>query len=158
MTTVDSILKKKGGQVQCIRKEACVLEAAQRMNEQTIGALVVLDEDRVVGIITERDILRRIVAVQRDPARTQVREVMTWPVIGCHPQMDVSECRQIITEKRIRHLPVVQGDQLLGMVTSGDILALDLISKTVQIEYLNEYHYQGPAPNGDADSLCASVS
>ena len=107
MATVQALLAKKGGQVVTIGVADSALTAATLMNERGIGGLVVLDGGRVAGMFTERDILRRVVAMRRDPAATPVSEVMTTPVAFCRLETTLSECRAVMTEKRIRHLPVV---------------------------------------------------
>jgi CBS domain-containing protein len=141
MATVKNLLDKKGSFVAPINKGDTVLHAAQVMNTRRIGALVVTEGDNVVGIISERDILTRIVAAQRDPTTVLVGEVMSSPVAVCHPNTDLEECRSVMTEKRIRHLPVVDQGRLAGIVTSGDILAQEVHQQQRTIEYLHEYIY-----------------
>lgn len=142
MAQVRELLAKKSGEVITITPDASVLDAAIRMNAHKIGALVVLDGETVVGIITERDILQRLVAAQHDPASTQVRQVMTADVICIEPTMDIDEARQIVMTQRIRHLPVIGRDgQLMGIVSIGDLNAWDLDGARVTIRYLHEYLY-----------------
>jgi CBS domain-containing protein len=95
----------------------------------------------VVGVFTERDVLRRVVAERRDPADTRLREVMTSPVISCRPDTDLDECRKLVTEKRVRHLPVMQGDELCGIITSGDILAQQVRDQQEALDYLNSWAF-----------------
>lgn len=139
MPTVQSILGRKGGQVVSIGAGETVLAAASLMNERTIGGLVVTDGERVIGIFTERDILRRVVASQKDPAATLVRDVMTSPVACCRPDTSLAECRSVMTEKRIRHLPVVERERLCGIVTIGDLMAEEVGEHQATIEYLQSY-------------------
>ena len=139
MTTVQSVLAKKGGQVVTIGVADSALTAATLMNERGIGGLVVLDAGRVAGMFTERDILRRVVAMKRDPAATLVREVMTTPVAFCRQETTLDECRAVMTEKRIRHLPVVDEKGVCGIVTIGDLMAHDVKDQEATIQYLNEY-------------------
>lgn len=139
MTTVESVLAKKGGQVVTIGVTDTALVAATLMNERGIGGLVVLDGGRVAGMFTERDILRRVVAMRRDPATTPVREVMTSPVAYCRRETTLDECRAVMTEKRIRHLPVVDEKGVCGIVTIGDLMAHDVTDQQATIQYLNEY-------------------
>ena len=115
------------------------LKAATLMNERGIGGLVVLDGGRVAGMFTERDILRRVVAMRRDPATTPVREVMTSPVAYCRLETTLDECRAVMTDKRIRHLPVVDEKGVCGIVTIGDLMAHDVTDQQATIQYLNEY-------------------
>jgi len=139
MSTVQSVLAKKGGQVVTIGVADTALMAATLMNERAIGGLVVLDGGHVVGMFTERDILRRVVAMRRDPAATPVREVMTSPVAYCRRETTLDECRAVMTEKRIRHLPVVDEKGVCGIVTIGDLMAHDVTDQQATIQYLNEY-------------------
>ena len=115
------------------------LTAATLMNERGIGGLVVLDAGRVAGMFTERDILRRVVAMRRDPATTPVSEVMTSPVAFCRRETTLNECRAVMTEKRIRHLPVVDEKGVCGIVTIGDLMAHEVTDQEATIQYLNEY-------------------
>src|SRR3954452_19037862 len=123
MPTVDDILKQKGTSVATADRKCSVLEAAQEMNARRIGSVVVTDGPRVVGMFTERDILMRVVAARCDPERTQVGEVMTTPILFCRPESDLGEVKHLVTSRRIRHIPVLRGNELVGLITSGDILA-----------------------------------
>lgn len=148
MATVHSILSRKGADVLTIDADASVLAAADRMNERGIGGLVVTEAERMVGIITERDILRRVVAAQRNPSLTPIRSVMTTPVACCKPETTLLECRTVMTERRIRHLPVVNDKGLCGIVTIGDLLATEVGEREATIEYLSGYIF-GPGLGGD---------
>jgi CBS domain-containing protein len=139
MATVQTILAKKGSEVVSTTVTDTVLAAARLMNERAIGGLVVLDGDRVAGMFTERDILRRVVAMRRDPAGTLVGEVMTTPIAVCRRETLLGECRAVMTEKRIRHLPVVDADRVCGIVTIGDLMAHEVTEHQATIQYLNEY-------------------
>jgi CBS domain-containing protein len=139
MATVQSILMGKGAHVVSIGVADSALAAARLMNQRGIGGLVVTDGDRVIGIVTERDILRRVVATQRDPGATLVRDVMTAPVACCRPDTTLAECRGVMTNKRIRHLPVVDDKGLCGIVTIGDLLAHEVTEHEATIQYLNSY-------------------
>ncbi len=139
MDTVADILKHKGQGVVSVGPTETVLEAARRMNEQGIGGVVVLEGDQIVGIFTERDILRRVVAEKRDPAATEVKDVMTTPVTRCRAKATLEECIAVMTDKRIRHLPVIDDDGIAGIITSGDVLAHQVREQEFQIEHLNKY-------------------
>jgi CBS domain-containing protein len=140
MPTVQDILDRKGNKIITISPQATVLEAAQKMQTERIGALLVLGDSReMLGIFTERDILQRVVAKQRDPSGTRVEEVMSTPVACCKPATTVAECRDAMTINRIRHLPVVQDKDLVGMVSSGDLIAQEVRSQQSTIEYLHAY-------------------
>lgn len=119
-----------------------VLAAAQLMTARGIGGLIVKEHDALAGIFTERDILRRVVGGQRDPAATRVREVMTAPVLTVRPETLVKECRALFTERRIRHLPVLDAEgRVCGVVTSGDLLAFEADEARTTIEHLEGYVY-----------------
>lgn len=139
MATVQSILNRKGARVVTIGEDATVLDAARRMNEHRIGALVVTRGDKVVGIFSERDILNRVVAAQREPSKTRVAEVMTSPVLVCAPETTRDECRAVMREKRVRHLPVVADGRLVGVVSIGDMYEAVEADQESTIQYLYEY-------------------
>lgn len=139
MPTAQSVLDRKGTEVATVDRHATILDAARLMNERRIGALVVVDKEKVVGIFTERDILCRVVAEECDPAQTHVGDVMTSPMACCRRDTKIAECQAVMTDKRIRHLPVVEAGTLYGMISSGDILALNSDDQQATIEYLNEY-------------------
>lgn len=139
MGTVKDILAKKGRDVATVTRDQTVLAAAEEMNRRRIGSLVVVEEGTVVGIFTERDILTRVVAARRDPAATRVEEVMTTPVAVCRPDTRIEECRGVMTNQRIRHLPVIADGRLAGIVTSGDVLASEMAEQQQTITYLQEY-------------------
>jgi CBS domain-containing protein len=139
MATVKDILGQKGRDVVTIVADDAVLSAARLMNKRGIGGIVVIEDDEVIGIFTERDILRRVVAERRDPTTTLIRDVMTTPVMTCKPEAKLEECMGLMSDKRIRHIPAVDADGLCGMVTSGDILAYQVSEQADTIQYLNSY-------------------
>jgi len=141
MPKAQSILDQKGSDVATVAHDATVLEAAKLMNSRKIGAAVVTDGDRVVGIFTERDILTRIVASGKAPDEVKVASVMTSPMACCRRDTSLAECKATMTSKRIRHLPVVEDGKLYGIISSGDILATESVSQQATIEYLHEYIY-----------------
>jgi CBS domain-containing protein len=141
MATVTDILSKKGTSVVTLSAEDSVLDAARVMNEKGIGGLVVTDGGAMAGIFTERDILRRVVAEQRDPAATPLRDVMTSPVVYCPPDAKLEDLTALMTAKRIRHLPVMDDDELRGIITTGDILAHAVKEQAYTIDYLHKYVY-----------------
>jgi len=141
MPKVSDILGRKSGEVASVGEQDTVLTAARKMNERKIGSVVVAHDETVVGIFTERDILVRVVAKGLDPAATRVGDVMTRPVAVCHSETKLEECKSIISGKRIRHLPVVDGGRLVGIITSGDLLANEAAEQQETIEYLYEYLY-----------------
>jgi CBS domain-containing protein len=142
MATVRDILAKKGPHVWSIGGEATVLQAAQFMTEHKIGALIVLDGEHIAGMFSERDILQRVVAEGRDPTRTTVGDVMTTEVACCTLDTPLEEARGAMKNRRIRHLPVVDGDErLLGVVSIGDLNAYQVADQEQTIFLLNEYLY-----------------
>ena len=141
MPSVRDILARKGGACVSIAPDASVAEAARLMNERGIGGVLVLEGDRLVGIFTERDVMRRVIAEHRDPAQTPVIQVMTAPVVTCLPETSLEELGAILSSRRIRHLPVVGAEGLCGVVTSGDLLAYQVADQAATIQYLNNYMF-----------------
>ncbi|MDH4130724.1 MAG: CBS domain-containing protein [Gemmatimonadota bacterium] len=141
MATVHDILKRKGVTVVSVPRSTSVLEAAQLMNDRGIGAVLVTDGAGLAGIFTERDVMRRVVAAQRDPAMTPVADVMTTSLATTTSAATVDECASLMTSRRIRHLPVLDGDALAGLVTIGDLMAFQVDEQASTIAQLNSYVY-----------------
>lgn len=141
MKTLRDIYENRERSVAAVGREDSVLDAARLMNEKRIGSVVVLDGEKVVGILTERDVLTGVVAAQRHPAATKVEKVMSSPCIVADPDDSVERARNIMSEKRIRHLPVVDNGSLVAIVSSRDVLASAHREQEEQIQYLNEYLY-----------------
>jgi CBS domain-containing protein len=140
MATVTAILDVKGPHVLTVGKEATVLQAALLMNEHKVGALVVTEDERIVGMFTERDVLRRVVGEQRDPGTTQVCDVMTTEVACCTPETTLEEARGAMKNRRIRHLPVTDGDsRLRGLISIGDLNAHEMTTQEQTIHMMHEY-------------------
>lgn len=140
MANMRDILAIKGPKVFSIHPEATALDAARSMNEYKIGALLVMADERIVGMFTERDILQRIVAEERAPGHTLVADVMTTEVACCRPETTLEEARGAMKNRRIRHLPVVDEDgRLHGMVSIGDLNAYESHNHEVTIHFLEEY-------------------
>ncbi len=141
MAMVREILQKKGSQVWSIGTGATVLQAALLMNEHHIGGLVVIDQGRVAGMMTERDVLR-LVAEGRNPAITTVGEMMTSEVICCSPQTPLDEAKSAMKNRRVRHIPVVSdGDRLEGVISIGDLNAYETADHEQTIFLMSEYIY-----------------
>jgi CBS domain-containing protein len=119
-----------------------VIKAVELMAAQNFGSVVVKSDGQFVGIFTERDVLNRVVAKRLDTERTTVKQVMSAPVVCCQKETTISECKSIMTKKKLRHLPVVDGSELLGMVSAGDILAYEANEQEHTIKYLHEYLYE----------------
>jgi CBS domain-containing protein len=142
MPTVSDVLAEKGEHMYCIEASATVLEATRKMNEHKIGALVVTNEGRVVGMFTERDVLRRVVTEEKAPSKTIIANVMTEDVICCQPEMDLDEVAAVMKDRRIRHVPVCDDDgKLHGMISIGDVNAAYATHQQSQIHFLNDYIY-----------------
>jgi CBS domain-containing protein len=139
MSTVRDILARKGSTLISVRPTDTVLRAATLMNDEGIGGVLVMDGAQLAGIFTERDVLRRVVAAGRDPARTAVSEVHTSSVVTCGPETSIDECAALMTARHIRHLPVRQGGALVGLVTIGDVLAFQVSEQQTTIEQMNNY-------------------
>jgi CBS domain-containing protein len=134
---VREILARKGTMVLSVSPETSVADAVRTMNESGVGSLVVLLREEVVGIFSERDVLVRVVDALRDPLSTAVEEVMSTRLVTIGPDAMVAEGMRVMTEKRVRHLPVMEGRQLLGIVSIGDLtkaVVEDLQQEVVQLE------------------------
>ena len=139
MASVAEILAKKGHDVFVIEESESVLTAVEKMLEKDVGALVVTRDGAVAGIFTERDYFRRI-TVQPHPNRlVPVKEVMSSPVIYVTPETPVQECMTLMTQCRIRYLPVIDGTALAGIVSIGDLVKLHAEEKDVEIRFLHEF-------------------
>lgn len=134
MGTVKDILNEKGTVMHSVGATTTVLDAARAMNEHKIGSLTVTLDGKLVGILTERDIMTRVVAEHRDPELTKVGEVMTRDVLTCRPDTKLNEARRVMREKRVRHLPVMQDSELKGMVSIGDLNQAEngVLAETIQ--------------------------
>lgn len=141
MNKVWQILKVKGNQVWSISKDASVLDALKLMAEKQLGSVMVMDGEQAVGIFSERDYARRVVLEGKKSDSTRVGEVMTKDLITVSPNQSVRECMEIMTEKHIRHLPVFENGQMVGIVSIGDIVK-DLIGELeFMVDQLQNYIY-----------------
>ncbi|MBX3322049.1 MAG: CBS domain-containing protein [Phycisphaeraceae bacterium] len=139
MDTVRQIIGEGGQSVHSVAPTDTVLTAAQRMNDHHIGSLVVLDGSKLVGIVTERDVMRRVVATQRDPMETSVREIMTADVLTCSPKTSISQAKAVMRDRRIRHLPVCEHDRLVGIISIGDLNAFENHQLCTTLDMLEAY-------------------
>ncbi|NJL30791.1 MAG: CBS domain-containing protein [Phycisphaerales bacterium] len=140
MKTARDILAGKGTNIVSIGSNATVLDAALLMNDHKIGCMVVMDQGRIVGIFSERDVLVRVVGKRRDPATTKIAEVMTREVICSGPEAPLDELRSVFRNRRIRHLPVCEPDgKLLGLLSIGDLNMVESQLQETHIHYLEEY-------------------
>ena len=144
MTDVAKVLEEKGGEVLQIEASATVFDAIKRMVESNVGALLVTEDGRVSGIVTERDYLRRVTLEGRTEKETLVREIMTAPLVYATPETSVEECMAIMTERRIRHVPVfADGRELVGIVSIGDLVKFQSKEQSFQIKFLTDYIESG---------------
>ena len=140
MTTVAEILKTKGDSlVHTIQPDDLVFDALQRMADKGIGALMVMQGEAIVGIVTERDYARKIALKGRTSALTKVRDVMTTAVMFVQPSQTSEECMALMTENRVRHLPVVDQDKLIGLVSIGDLVKNIISEQKFVIKQLQRY-------------------
>ena len=140
MTAVADILKAKGNAaVHTIGPDDSVLDALQRMADKRIGALLVTEGETIVGIVTERDYARKIALKGRTSALTRVRDVMTSEVMFVKPSQTSEECMALMTDNRLRHLPVVSNDKLIGLISIGDLVKDIISEQKFVIEQLEHY-------------------
>jgi CBS domain-containing protein len=136
---VKEILDEKGHDVLQIDEEASVYEAVEQMVEAGVGSLLVTRTGEVAGIFTERDYLRRMTLEGRNDKDTPVRDVMSSPLVVVTPENTIDECMAMMTDRRIRHLPVVDGSDVVGVVSIGDIVKFKSKQQSFEIKYLTDY-------------------
>ena len=136
---IRDILRNKGNDVVCVDLRATVLEAVQVMNDHHVGAVLVLDEGNLVGIFSERDVLVRLVAAQRDPRHTWVRDVMTTRIYTTSPDDSLLEVMRLMTDRRCRHIPVIEADRLVGLVSIGDLTKATQRNLRQEVRELSRY-------------------
>ena len=139
MGSVADILDAKGHAVLTIGGTATVFQAIETMVDANVGALLITDGSSILGIITERDYLRRVTLQGLDERETPVHEIMSTPVVYVTPETEIEECMALMTERRIRHVPVVDGDELVGVISIGDLVKFQSREQSFQIRYLTEY-------------------
>ena len=139
MSTVSEVLTDKGSDVHVIDLHATVFDAIAQMVRYGVGALLVVEEEGVRGIITERDYLRKVAIEGRTSRTTMVHEIMTSPVLAVRPSDDLDDCLALMTERRVRHLPVIDKGRLVGLVSIGDLVKATLDEQRFLIEQLEHY-------------------
>ena len=137
--TVRSVLAQKSHVLCSISPESSVYDAIAIMSEKYIGALVVLSAGRLVGIITERDYARKVILQGRQSRETSVREIMSAPVLFVTPEQTIGNCMHLMTSRQIRHLPVLEGDQIIGIVSIGDLVNWIVMTQDDTIRHLHNY-------------------
>jgi len=136
---IDSVLKLKGSQIWSVAPTATVYDAIEKMSAKGIGALLVLADGSLAGIISERDYARKVILRDRSSKQTQVQEIMTTPVVTVTPQHSVEECMRMMTENRVRHLPVVDRDKVVGIISIGDLVNWIISAHEETIGHLQSY-------------------
>jgi len=139
MKTVTQLLQAKGREVHSIGPDARVFEALKLMADRNVGALVVMEGTKLVGIISERDYARKVILLSKSSHDIAVREIMTGKVITVRPGQTVEECMALMTGRRIRHLPVTEGDQLIGVLSIGDLVKEVIAEQEATIKQLESY-------------------
>jgi CBS domain-containing protein len=139
MLRVKHLLARKGSEIWSVDAAEPVLKAIQIMADHHIGALPVLSEGRLAGIISERDYARKVILKGRSSADTAVRQIMSSPVVTVEPEDGVRHCMELVTAKRIRHLPVVEGDRMVGMISIGDLVRAVIEEQQETIEQLERF-------------------
>ena len=139
MKLVQHLLDRKGRELISIVQDASVFDAIKLMADRGVGSLLVMDDTDLKGIVTERDYARKVIIKGRSSESTQVREIMSIDLITATPQQSVNECMTMITDKRIRHLPVVAGDEVVGLISIGDLVQAIISDQQEEIEQLGQY-------------------
>lgn len=139
MARISEILRRKGTDVLKIEASATVFEAIKKIVEHNVGSILVTRDGDVIGIMTERDYLRKIAILGRTSHDTIVEQIMTTPLVYITPETTIEESMAIMTDRRIRHLPVVESDEVIGVVSIGDLVKFQTQEQSFQIKYLTEY-------------------
>jgi len=139
METAAQLLKHKGGGIYSVDPDAPVIDAIRLMAEYGCGALLVMQSQQLVGVVSERDYARKVILKGFSSSEIPVRQIMSAPVLTIEPGKSVRDCMKVMTEKRIRHLPVVEGTRVLGVLSIGDLVRAVLAEQQQQIEELERY-------------------
>ncbi|MGN2252855.1 CBS domain-containing protein [Frateuria sp. GZRe12] len=139
MRQVRHLLQSKGSDVYAIAPEAPVLDAIRQMAERRVGALVVMKGETLSGIVSERDYARKVILQGRSSAQTAVADIMSGEPLTISPETDVFDCMRLCTERRVRHLPVVEGERVVGVISIGDLVKAVIDAQAEQIEQLQRY-------------------
>ena len=139
MTTLNQILQVKGQSVWSVSPNDTVYDTIKLMADKNVGALVVLEGEKLTGIISERDYARKVILKGKSSRETAVKEIMSSDVVTIRPNQSIEECMALMTHKRVRHLPVLEGDKLLGMISIGDIVKAIISEQEYTIKQLENY-------------------
>src|SRR5258706_11009107 len=137
--TIGEILNNKGAEVWSVSPEATVFDAISIMADKNVGALLVIQNGKLVGIISERDYTRKVALMGRASKQTAVKEILSGQVVKATPAHSIEDCMRLMTEHRIRHLPVLEGDNILGIISIGDLVNWIISSQTATIQQLQAY-------------------
>ena len=141
--TIDGILNQKSGDIFSISPEATVFEAIELMDNKNVGALLVMEADRLIGMISERDYTRKVMLRGKRSRETKVAEIMSANLTVTHPREPVEKCLHLMTDKRIRHLPVLDGDKVVGVISIGDLVKWVISCQSAAIAHLENYIHGG---------------
>lgn len=139
MKKVKDILDAKGRDIWSIEPSASVYDAMKLMADNEIGSLMVMEGTKLVGLISERDYARKVILLGRSSKTTQVKEIMTSRVVYAQPEQNIEECMALVTEKRVRHLPVMEQGKLIGVISIGDLVKSIIAEQKFIIEQLERY-------------------
>jgi len=139
MKLVKHLLDSKGRGIISVAPDTSVFDAIQVMADETVGSLMVMDDERLLGIVTERDYARKVILKGRSSESTPVADIMTQDVLTTSTDRTVNDCMELMTERRIRHLPVVEGDRVIGMISIGDLVQAIISDQQEEIEHLEHY-------------------
>ena len=139
MTTIAQLLNTKGDQIWSVEPKATIFEALEIMSEKEIGALLVMEDGKLTGIFSERDYARKVILKGKSSKETPVGELMTKKVFYIDPQKTINDCMAMMTAKRIRHVPVIEDNQVMGIVTIGDVVNQIISEQEVTINHLENY-------------------
>jgi len=139
MSTVKNLLQKKGNAVYSVSPDSSVYDALEELEDKNLGALVVVENGKLIGVFTERDYARKVILKGRSSKETLVRDIMSSRPIFVNPDSTIDDCMQLMTDKLIRHLPVLENDELVGVISIGDIVRYIIYEKDFIIENLEHY-------------------
>ena len=139
MATVSSLLRHKGRLIYSISPDAPVLDAIKEMAEHGIGALLVMQGEKLLGMVSERDYARKVILKGRSSSETKVSQIMSSPVLTVRPEESANECMRIMTDNRVRHLPVIEGERVVGVLSIGDLVRAVVEEQQQTIEQLEHY-------------------
>lgn len=143
-TPLSILLNDKGYQTHTISPDATGYECAEKLNEYGIGALIVMEKNQLLGIVSERDFIRKLLTPHQDPSHIHVRDFMTKDVITVLPTTTVQEAMRLVTDRRLRHLPVMENEKLIGIISIGDLTRWVMLSQEQEIEALTGYIHGQP--------------